>query len=108
VQLAAQALCLEEMLGVDVPGGALFYGRTRRRKEVPFDTALRGLTERAAERLHAMIASGRTPIAHREAKCERCSLIAVCTPEAADKRPSAARYVELAVAEHLTIEEGEP
>ena len=32
VQLCAQALCLEEMLGVDVPHGALFYGKTRRRQ----------------------------------------------------------------------------
>ena len=31
VQLCAQALCLEEMLGTAVPAGALFYGRTRRR-----------------------------------------------------------------------------
>ena len=31
VQLCAQAMCLEEMLSVPVPEGALFYGRTRRR-----------------------------------------------------------------------------
>src|SRR5438876_1939248 len=40
VQLCAQALCLEEMLRVSVPAGALFYGRTRRRAEVIFDEAL--------------------------------------------------------------------
>ncbi len=36
VQLCAQALCLEEMLGAEVPSGAIFYGRTRHRLEVAF------------------------------------------------------------------------
>ncbi len=45
VQLCAQALCLEEMLSVPVPVGALFYGKTRRRRhDVAFDTPLRTLT----------------------------------------------------------------
>ena len=29
VQLCAQALCLEEMMNVEIPEGALFYGQTR-------------------------------------------------------------------------------
>ena len=37
VQLCAQALCLEEMTGISVPEGALFYGKTRRREDVAFD-----------------------------------------------------------------------
>ncbi|MCX5685213.1 MAG: Dna2/Cas4 domain-containing protein, partial [Planctomycetota bacterium] len=61
VQVCAQALCLEEMLGVGVPAGALFYGTTRRRFDVAFDAALRAETEDAARRLHAMIRSGVTP-----------------------------------------------
>ncbi|HMB52207.1 MAG TPA: CRISPR-associated protein Cas4 [Thermoanaerobaculia bacterium] len=50
VQLCAQAFCLEEMLAVPVPAGALFYGKTRRREEVAFDPALRQRTETAAAR----------------------------------------------------------
>lgn len=42
LQLCAQAVCLEEMLQVAVPHGALFYGATRRRQEVDFDERLRG------------------------------------------------------------------
>ena len=34
LQLCAQALCLEEMLGVTVPVGALYFGASRRRREV--------------------------------------------------------------------------
>ena len=33
VQLCAQALCIEEMTGLQVPSGNLFYGRTRRRRK---------------------------------------------------------------------------
>ncbi len=92
VQLCAQALCLEEMLGAAVPAGALFYGRTRRRLDVPLDAALRSLTEDTARRLHALLASGRTPVAVREPKCDSCSLLDVCLPDAMGPRQSAARY----------------
>jgi CRISPR-associated exonuclease Cas4 len=45
VQLCAQALCLEEMLGANVPRGALFYRASRRRREVAFTLALRAEVE---------------------------------------------------------------
>jgi CRISPR-associated exonuclease Cas4 len=81
IQLCAQALCLEEMLGRPIPAGALYYGKTRRRKEVVFDCALRNLTENAVRDVHAMLASGRTPLAVYEAKrCDACSLIDLCQP----------------------------
>ena len=82
VQLCAQALCLEEMLGVPVPSGALFYARTRRRMEVAFDPELRRLTEETAGRLQQLIASGTTPAPVREPKCDQCSLLEVCMPAA--------------------------
>lgn len=102
VQLCAQALCLEEMLGPPVPNGALFYGRTRRRLDVKFDERLRRLTEDTVRRLHALIASRRTPIAVREAKCDNCSLLHVCLPEAMGPRHSAERYVARALKAAVT------
>jgi CRISPR-associated exonuclease Cas4 len=81
-QLCAQALCLEEMLGVAIPAGALFYGQTRRRLEVGFDSGLRRITEEAAARMHHLFAEGHTPPAVREPKCDRCSLIDLCLPAA--------------------------
>jgi CRISPR-associated exonuclease Cas4 len=92
VQLCAQAVCLEEMLGTAVPAGALFYGETRRRQEVTFDAVLRDLTASSAARLHFLIAAGATPRPVREPKCDRCSLLNVCLPEAAAR--SARRYLE--------------
>lgn len=95
VQLCAQALCLEEMLEVSVTAGALFYGKTRRREDVRFDTDLRAATEAAVVRLHELLASGATPPAVLEGKCRRCSLKPLCRPEAAGR--SAVAYLERAL-----------
>lgn len=94
VQLCAQALCLEEMQETPVPAGALFYGQTRRRMEVAFDAELRAETEAAAARLHELIRGGVTPRARREPKCESCSLLHLCLPDAGGSGRSAVRYLE--------------
>lgn len=94
VQLCAQALCLEEMLGVPVPEGALYYGEERRRTPVPFDDALRALTEETAAEAWAMVASGQTPPPlHDARKCGRCSLAERCQPAALSARPGAADWL---------------
>jgi CRISPR-associated exonuclease Cas4 len=102
VQLCAQALCLEEMLGAVVSAGALFYGETRRRLDVEFTPDLRRETESAAARLHELVRAGVTPAAEYGKKCERCSLIDRCLPKAAGGRKSARRYVAEAIKEGLS------
>lgn len=92
VQLCAQALCLEEMLGTSVPEGALFYGQKRRRQVVAFDESLRQLTEKTAERLHELLESGQTPPAVNDKRCESCSLLDICLPAA--HQSSARAYLE--------------
>lgn len=82
VQLCAQALCLEEMLGVAVPEGALFYAEIRRRETVAFDEPLRRHTEDAAAGIAAMMRTGRTPPPIPVAACRGCSLKDLCLPEA--------------------------
>ncbi len=82
VQLCAQGLCLEEMLCTPVLEGAFFYGKTRRRHGVSFDEDLRAATRDAANRLHQLFESGRTPPAEYGPKCEDCSLIGLCSPKA--------------------------
>lgn len=101
VQLCAQALCLEEMLDQHVPEGAAFYGKTRRRLVVAFDTGLRAATEAAAGRLHLLIRGGVTPKAQREPKCDRCSLQSLCMPDVLGPRATASRYLQATVAELL-------
>ncbi len=80
VQLCAQAMCLEEALGVAVESGALFYAQTRRREVIAIDATLRTLTEETAAALHAMVNAGRTPVRLREKKCDLCSLLPICLP----------------------------
>jgi CRISPR-associated exonuclease Cas4 len=81
VQLCAQGLCLEDMLGRPVTVGALFYGKTRRRKDVVFDDALRDLTQQTIVDTRAMMLSRVTPTAIYDSKlCDTCSLIDLCQP----------------------------
>lgn len=94
VQLCAQAICLEEMLSVPVPKGALFYGRTRRRLDVPFDKSLRARTEEAARIAHDLIESGVTPPPVYGRRCESCSLLNECMPRNMEKRVSVKHYLK--------------
>lgn len=101
VQLCAQALCLEEMLGVAVDAGAVFYAQTRRRLDVPFDAALRARTEAAGHRFRAIVTSGTTPTAARMPKCANCSLVDLCLPDAQGPRRSARRFTDRVLAASL-------
>jgi len=88
VQLCAQALCLEEMLGVSVLEGALFYGKERRREVVVLGEDLRRQTEELSLAVHEMISSERTPPPIYTSKCNSCSLFSKCLPKdiGSDKR----------------------
>ncbi len=94
VQLCAQALCLEEMLGVDVTEGALFYGKTRRRVNVAFDCALRIKTEDTAARLHTLIKLRRTPAPIYSKACENCSFLESCLPQTLSRGLSVRKYLK--------------
>lgn len=52
LQLCAQAMCLEEMLGCMIPEGALYYGETRRRERVRFDEALGASVTQMVSEMH--------------------------------------------------------
>ncbi len=100
VQLCAQALCMEEMLDITIPEGALFYGKTRRRKEIKFDCELRNLTIKTAENLHKLISSGITPDAEYTKQCDNCSLKELCMPKLSNK--SIKKYIERMTNEEVT------
>jgi CRISPR-associated exonuclease Cas4 len=93
IQLCAQALCLEEMLGLPVPEGALFYGKTRRRLAVPLDAALRTATEQTARAVHALMQSGITPPPVADERCGACSLAEQCLPQPLSRKNAASRYL---------------
>jgi CRISPR-associated exonuclease Cas4 len=98
VQLCAQALCLEEMLGTPIPAGALFYGQPRRREPVVFTPALRAETEALATELHRLIEQEIVPPPEPGPKCRSCSLEEICRPFLAERK-SAAAWLERARAE---------
>jgi CRISPR-associated exonuclease Cas4 len=93
IQLCAQALCLEEMLGVSISSGALYYGQPHQRQEVALTPELREQTEKLAARLHELTRIGRTPLATYEKKCESCSLLTLCMPKTTGGRKSVDRYL---------------
>lgn len=93
VQLCAQGLCLEDMLGVAVPGGALFYGAQKRRKAVEFTPALWAKTLETAQAVHALLARGVTPPPVPLPGCEACSLREDCLPDRLETRDSAKSYL---------------
>ncbi len=83
LQLAAQALCLEQMTGQDVPEGALFYARSKRRRVVVITPALRAQVAEATAAVRAMLAHGRLPPPTADTRrCSGCSLSDRCQPEA--------------------------
>lgn len=82
LQLAGQALCLEEMTDRPVPEGALFYATSKRRRIVPITPALRTEVEEAASSIRAMLATGRTPPPVNDERCRACSLRDLCQPTA--------------------------
>lgn len=81
IQLAAQALCLEEMFGHPVPFGAIYHASSKRRREVTIDETLRATTISTIDAVRAMLLEGRIPAPIWDERCHHCSLIDLCQPE---------------------------
>jgi CRISPR-associated exonuclease Cas4 len=96
IQLCAQAMCLEEMLGRAVPRGAVFHYASRRRREVAFDDGLRRLTEEKILEVRQLLVSRSLPPPVADARCPKCSLFDACMPFAlAGAGEGAARLYDL-------------
>lgn len=93
VQLCAQALCLEDMLGVTIPQGAIFYGMPRRREVVNFDAALRIKTVQAVEEVRMLFAQCITPGPEYRKRCDNCSMLDLCLPRVIGRKRSVVKYV---------------
>ncbi len=81
IQLAAQAVCLEEMTCQPVPHGAIFHVSSRRRREVEIDAPLRARMEGAVAAVRDMLQEGRLPRPVNDSRCKECSLREICQPE---------------------------
>ncbi len=80
IQLAAQALCLEEMFDCTVRQGALFFYATNERIVIEIDDALRCQTLDAIEKVRAMMVGGVLPAPADDDRCPKCSLVDACMP----------------------------
>lgn len=93
LQVAAQVMCLEEMLLCTIEKGALFYGQTRRRMEVPVTAELRKQVSDIVAEMHQYYERGYTPRVKKSKACSSCSLKDICMPEL-ERAKSAKGYVE--------------
>ena len=92
-QLCAQAICLEEMLAVEIPEGYIFYKRTQRRIPVSFTPELRQRVREAAAEMHEYYRRGYTPKVRPSKACRSCSLAEICLPTLQTRRLAASAYI---------------
>ena len=98
VQLCAQALCLEEMMKIRIPEGALFYFEKREKVTVLLDDALRRETIEVINACRALLAGEKIlPPAVRSAHCRGCSLLEYCMPQ--NKPHSASEFLKREICE---------
>lgn len=92
LQLAAQAACIEEMYGINVPSGSIFYAKTRHREEVKLDPALREELQTVCREMHQRMAEKRAVIGTYGTRCKSCSLLDLCMPKLG-KKESVRMYI---------------
>ncbi len=94
IQLCAQALCLEEMRGVSIAEGALWYWQERLREVVPLDDRLRTETLACIDAARSVLQSQTTPPPTADVKrCKACSLVNECAP-AVIRKDTSAQYAD--------------
>lgn len=93
-QLCAQAMCLEEMLSVEIPRGYLYYGQTRHREPVEFTPQLRELVRQMSAEMHAYFQRGYTPKVRPHKGCRSCSLAEICLPALQENVIAASKYIQ--------------
>lgn len=93
LQLAAQAMCLEEMLCCDIEDGAIYYAAIRRRVYVEISEELRKSVRDSCTEMHDMFSRAYTPKVKPSKSCNACSLKNLCLPKLMKKK-SAANYLK--------------
>lgn len=97
LQLCAQALCLEEMLQVEIPHGFVWYGKPKRRKRIEFTSEIRDEVRNIIETIRLQLLTGVLPGAVNDERCGSCQLLHHCLPNLSNSPRKIARYLEKAV-----------
>ena len=82
LQLAAQAMCLEEMFTVTIAAGAIFHAGSKRRREVIISEAIRESVIAVIANIRAVLQAGALPPPVNDKRCDQCSLKEICQPQA--------------------------
>ena len=93
MQLVAQAMCLEEMYGVQLQKGALYYKTTNQRIAVELTEGLRDRVRSISKEMHSLLDKGITPKAQSGKNCKKCSLQDICWPRLTHHRRSVTAYI---------------
>jgi len=93
IQLCAQALCLEEMLGEPVAAGFLWFSAPRRRITVAIDADLRRTTENRIDEVRTILRSEHLPAPANDARCRECQLLGHCLPGVCADPAAITRYL---------------
>ncbi len=93
VQLAAQAMCLEQMLLCKITVGYIYYGEPRRREKVEICDGLRESVRQMLTEMHDLFARSHTPKVKPSKACKNCSLADICLPKL-NKTKTVREYVQ--------------
>ncbi len=85
IQLAAQALCLEEMFKTNIKRGFIYHASSKKRREVLIDESLRNATIETIEKVRELLSDEKVPSAEYKPRCEGCSLYNICLPKLSDE-----------------------
>lgn len=94
LQLVAQAMCLDEMLGLNLKKSALYYKATNQRVAVDLTDELKDRVISISKEMHSLLDKGITPKAQSGKNCKKCSLQDNCWPRLTHHRRSVAAYIE--------------
>ena len=102
LQVAAQALCLEEMLCCVIPYGYIYYGETRRRTKVEFTDEVREKVISSFREMHKYYEQRYTPKVKTGKKCNACSLKDICLP-VLNKKKTVSGYINEVIFEEDNV-----
>lgn len=85
LQVCAQALCLEEMLGQTITQGYIYYAQSHQRQKVEINDELRETAIATIQAVQNLLQTGNMPPAIYTQRCRGCSLYQQCLPQAAEK-----------------------
>lgn len=93
MQVAIQAMCLEEMFSCKIEKSYIFYFENRRREEVVLTDELRLSVEKTLEEMHSYMKRKYTPKVKPCKSCRNCSLKDICLPDLQGKQQSVTDYI---------------